>query len=228
MSELEHELEALGTRLDVPRQDLRIPVRAGILEGRQRRRRREQLLVVTGMLAVALTPAVAIPASRDAILQLLGARNGASVRELQPPPARAPANTVGTPATVTSATRLASFRVLLPRGLRADGVYLGSGVAGDMVTLLFHSNGMRLRLTEFRGRDPSAANGERVDVAGRAGVWLEPAGRFSFTDVAGARRDFAQAPVGNALVWQRGPLTLQLQATRLTRPTALAFARSVA
>jgi hypothetical protein len=227
MSELEHELQALAPQLAVPREDLRIPVRAGILERRSRRRRRDQLLIAATMVSVAVAPALAVPSSRSAILQLLGVRNGAPIRDVQAPPKRPSTLTLGEPTTLTSANALVSFRVLLPRGVRADGVYVGSGVAGDTITLIFRAGGMRLRLTEFRGRAPLTSGGLRVNVDGRTGFWLAPAGRFSFRDANGAQRDVVQSPVGNALVWQRGPLTLQLQAVGLTRPTALAFAHTV-
>jgi hypothetical protein len=82
-------------------------------------------------------------------------------------------------------------------------------------------------LTEFRGHDVSAARGAEVVVDRTRGVWLAPAGRFNFTDPTGTRRDVVPAAAGNALVWQRGPLTLQLQAVGLTRPTAVSLARTV-
>lgn len=226
MNELERDLEALASRLDYPVEDVRIPVRAGIIVARRRRRRLEQVIVASALLIAAFGPAFIAGSSRATILRFFGGGATSSTEASRETPT-APASFPGAPATLDTAKRKLAFRVLLPHGLRPDGVYLGSGVTGESVTVIFHAQGLRLRLTEFRGHDVSAPRGVAVEVDRTRGIWLAPVGRFNFTDATGTRRDVVPAAVGNALVWQRGPLTLQLQAVGLTRPTALTLARTV-
>jgi hypothetical protein len=176
------------------------------------------------LLIAAFGPAFIAGSSRATILRLFG---GGATRSTEASRPAAPASSPGAAATLDTAKSKLAFRVLLPRGLRPDGVYLGSGVTGESVTVIFHAQGLRLRLTEFRGHDVSAPRGVAVEVDRTRGIWLAPVGRFNFTDATGTRRDIVPAAVGNALVWQRGPLTLQLQAVGLTRPTALTLARTV-
>jgi hypothetical protein len=228
MSDLERDLEALGSRLDYPREDIRVPVRGGIISARRRRRQIEQVVVASALLVAAFAPALIAGGSRAAILQFFGGRSsGQSENEATRQPTTKIRLPPGVPATLNTARTRLSFRVLLPRGLRPDGLYLGSQIAGDTITLIFHAQGLRLQLTEFRGRALSAPRGDLVSVDGTHGIWQTPTGHFSFTDSTGMRRDVAPTAAGNALLWQRGALTLQLQAVGLTRSMAVALARTV-
>jgi len=66
-----------------------------------------------------------------------------------------------------------------------------------------------------------------VDVAGRRGYWLSgKPHEFVYWDKNGDFRQEIVRLAGNTLVWERGPLTLRLEAD-INRSEALEIARSM-
>jgi hypothetical protein len=218
MTDLEQALVALGRELELPpAPDIAASVR-GRLEARPRRSRR--LVAVVLLLLVALAVALAVPQARSAILRLFHIR-GAEVSIVERlPPAAAPTAQLGRPGTLADVP----FRVLLPQGRRPDAVYLAEGG----VWLRYGpAAAPRLLVAEFRTGDPwflkkvavQGADVRYTSVGGHLGLWIAgPPHRLALP--GGAAR-----LAGNTLLWQRGTLTLRLEAgVTLERATELALA----
>jgi hypothetical protein len=240
MDRLELELFDLGRRLDVPPgPDLTAAVRARLVPARRRVR---AIALAFALLAVAFGAAMAVPAARSAILDFFGVRGVRieRVEELPPLPPSPPAGAaleLGERTTVSRAGERVGFRLLLPRELgRPDEVWFDQRVPGGVVTFVYRTAGRPFLLAQFRGRtDPGLVKKaiepgtriEFVEVDGEPGYWL--AGRphvFAFEDADGEFQRETIRLAGNTLLWERGELTLRLEAN-VTKERALAIARSV-
>ena len=212
MTELELELRDLGAHLDVPPMP---PLAAAVLArlAHGRRRRRALVLAVTTVV-VALGVALAVPASRAALLRLFHLR-GATVTlvdKLPPVTTRGP---LGEPIPLDGAP----FRLLLPSGRRPEQVYMGDGGYWlrypGLLLFEFESGGG----PEVIKKVALGTDVEYVDVDGEPGIWI--GGRHAVYLPGGPPRTS-----GHALIWQHGRLTLRLEAA-VGRERALAVARSV-
>jgi hypothetical protein len=143
--------------------------------------------------------------------------------------------------------RLATpFRVLIPHspGLEhPDAVYVRRDLPGGAVSLLYrpqagiprtHDPRIGLLLTQFRatftpliGKTLTGANHvERTSVNGEPALWIEGDHAIVVADAQGTVREDRGRLSANALVWQRGGLTLRLEG-RLAKNQALTIARNV-
>jgi len=241
MDRLELELLDLGRRLDLPpAPNLAAAVHARLAPAPRRRVR--ALVLAFLLLALALGAAMAVPPARSAILDFLGLRGVRieRVEELPPvPPAPAAGSglDLGERTTASRAGERAGFALVLPEELgRPDEVWFDSRLPGGVVTFVYRTPGKPFLLAQFRGRtDPGLVKKaiepgtriEFVEVDGEPGYWL--AGRphvFAFEDADGEFRPDTIRLAGNTLLWERGELTLRLEAN-VTKARALAIARSV-
>jgi hypothetical protein len=210
VTELERALIALGRELELPS----APDLAAAVRSRLRRRRRWLVPALAAVLALAV--ALAVPPARSAILRFFHLR-GAEVALVDRLPAvpRAPVS-LGTPTTLAELP----FRPLLPDGRKPRAVYLADGG----VWLRYRG----LLLFEFPSGSASflkkvaAGDGkvEYVDVGGEPGIWIGAGTHVVYLPGGSARL------AGRTLLWQRGPLTLRLEAD-LSKARAIALALSV-
>jgi hypothetical protein len=213
MTDLELELRDLAVHLDIPP----APALADAVLTRLVRRRRSRRVLVVALAAgvAALAVALAVPSSRASLLRFLHLR-GATVTLVDRLPRLSPSRPLGVPIPPADA----SFRLLLPNGLRPERVYAGDGG--------YWLRYRGLLLFEFESGGGSeilkkAAIGttdvQSVDVDGEPGIWI--GGRHALYLPGGSPR-----AAGHALIWQHGRLTLRLEAA-VGRERALAIARSV-
>jgi hypothetical protein len=201
--------------------------------------------------AVALAVAVVIltfsPAARNAVADFLGIE-GISIGRGETSSARLGERleVPGEEMTLDEARERAGFDIVVPDRLGdPDETYVASYLEGGVVTLVYEADGdlpeargtgVGALITEFRaGVDreligktaPPATSIERVSVEGGEGYWitgrphavgyLGPDGRFRQDDLRLA---------GNTLIWERGELSLRLEAD-VDLEEALAIARSM-
>jgi hypothetical protein len=204
---------------------------------RRARRLRPALAVPLALLALAVGGVAAVPSARSAVLRWLGI---AGVKIERVPVAPTPGPT-SSPLDLGERTALAPG-VLVPSALgRPDAVYAD----GDHVTLLYRprrglpesgQTGAGALLSQFPGRThpdfirklagPDTTV-ERVRVDGEPGYWLGGAVHgLIYEDPSGAIRESPMRLAGPTLVWQRGDLTLRLEAD-VSKSRALTIARSV-
>jgi hypothetical protein len=213
MTSVELELRDLASHLDVPP----APPLAGVVRGRlarRRHRRRVFALALAACVAI-LAIALAVPASRASLLRFFHVR-GAAVTLVDRLPPLTPRLSLGEPIAPDST----SFRLLLPSGRHPTAVYAGDGG--------YWLRYPGLLLFEFRNEvggpvlkkaAVGTADVEHVDVDGEPGIWI--GSRHALYLPGGPPR-----AAGHVLLWQRGSLTLRLEAA-VGRGRALAIARSV-
>lgn len=208
MNELERALVRLGEELELPP----APDLTGAVRGRLRRRRRSWPAVAAVAAAVAV--AFAVPQSRGAILRFfhLGAVQVELVDRLPALPETAPLGR-----RVPAAA--AAFPLLRLDGREPEAVYTdGAGYwlryPGALLYELRTGDGILLK--KVAG---STADVAYVPVGGDPGLWI---GTRHAVFLPGGRARAA----GHVLVWQRGPLTLRLEA-RVTRAQAVELAEQV-
>lgn len=236
MSELEQRLVALGTALDVPPAPDTVPaVLAGLPARRRRRARSARRVVAVAVAALLLLAgvAMAVPASRDAILRAIGLR-GVTIERVPrlpaiPPGERTALLGLGRPITVDRARHAAGFTALIPAG--ASRVYLGRDVPGGRISILVG----RVLITEFRGTaepyvhkviDPGTTL-TVTRVNGVMGVYLSGAPhQVLFGAANGEIRGDRVRLAGNVLIWQQGPVVVRIEGTHALEE-ALAIARSL-
>jgi hypothetical protein len=213
MTELELALRDLAAHLDIPAAP---SLYGAVLDRIARRRRRRRVLVValaTGVAALAV--ALAVPSSRAALLRFFHLR-GATVTMVDRLPPLTPHRPLGVPITLDEA----SFRLLLPNGLRPGRVYAGDGgywlrYPGLLVFELESGPGAEI----IKKAAVGTTDVEYVDVDGEPGIWI--GGRHAVHLPGGPPR-----AAGHVLIWKHGRLTLRLEAA-VGRERALAIARSV-
>ncbi|MEA2146963.1 MAG: hypothetical protein QOG59_2550 [Solirubrobacteraceae bacterium] len=231
---LEQRLLELGTRLQQPETpDLTPGVLARLPERRMRGARtvRRTLALAFAVVLLAASVALAVPATRHAILRVLGLR-GVSierVEHLPPLPAGAGGLGLGKRIPVARARHAASFTALLPPN--ATAAYLNRDVAGGRVSVL---SGPAL-IIEFRGTAMPfifkllgpGTQVNRVHVNGGPGVYIYGAPHeVFFQESTGQIRTDRIRLAGNVLIWQQGRLTLRVEGAR-TLQQALVLARSL-
>jgi hypothetical protein len=255
VSELEHELRALGAELAYPATPDLVPAVRERVESAPAAKRRAwrpaRRTLVLALALLLLLAAAAFAASsglRHTVLDWLGLRS-VRVERMQTLPVLPPGRVagdlgLGRRVTLAEARAGASFGVLIPAN-RPDEVYLTGARPADRVTLAYRARpglprapGTRvgLLLTELRGRqdqtllDKSLGPGTtatRVRVGDDPGIWI--AGNphvFAFVDAGGRVRGEDLRLAGNTLVWRRGGLLLRLEA-HVSKARALRIARTL-
>jgi hypothetical protein len=213
MTDLELELRDLAAHLDVPP----APPFAGAVLTRvvRRRRRRRVLFVALAAGVTALAVALAVPSSRASLLRFFHLR-GAAVTIVDRLPRLSPRRPLGVPIPLDNA----SFRLLLPNGLRPERVYAGDGgywLRYRGLLLFEFENGEGSEI--LKKATLATTDVEKVNVDGDPGIWIGD--RHALYLPGGPPR-----AAGHALIWQHGRLTLRLEAA-VGREQALAIARSV-
>jgi hypothetical protein len=240
MPELEHALRQLGGQVEFPpTPDLAARVRQRLEEAPPRRWHpsRRALAVALAVLALAVGTAFAVPSARSAILDWLGI-TGVDIVHVDELPAVAPPADLGLGEQVTlaEARRRVPYDVVVPhaKGLgEPDAVYIARHGSSYQVSFLWGDpDRVRLLVSEFEGFAMAekmagpGTNTERVRVHGEPGVWFAGAPHvFLYTD-GGEPQEETMRLVEQALVWQRGPLTLRLEGD-VSKQDALEIARSV-
>jgi len=203
------------------------------LEARPRRRLWPRIAVPVAVLALV----AAVPPARSTVLDWLGL-DGVKIERV--PKAPTPAPTI-TPLDLGERVPLASAK-LVPSELGApDAVYR----ADDVVTLLYRprgglpeseNTGAGALITQLPGRTNEIyihkfagpnTKVERVTIDGEPGFWLAGASHgVLYEHPSGAVREAPARLAGHTLIWQRGAVTLRLEAD-ITKERALAIARSI-
>jgi hypothetical protein len=245
MSELELALVQLGRELDVPpAPDLASRVGARVGEApatRTRPSRRRGLVLALAVLAVAIGAVLAVPGTRAAILEFFHLRGVTIQRvdELPTVPLQRDFDELflGDRVTLAEAGDRADFDVVVPDALgEPDAVFFQDNPPGGMVSLVYGTPEQpRALFTQFRGRVDEViykkvVAGTRIaalQIEGQPGFFLSgDPHEFSYFDRTGDYRQEIVRLAGNTLLWERGALTLRLEAD-INRKEAVEIARSV-
>jgi hypothetical protein len=246
MSELELALVHLGRQLDLPpTPELAPRVRARLAEGPAARsgvsRPRSLAIALGAALIVAVGALLAVPGTRAAILEFFHLRGVTiqRVEELPTVPLQRDFNELflGEKVSLDEAKQRADFDVVVPEGLGdPDAIYFQDNPPGGMVSFVYGTpERPRALFTEFRAtvtevifkKIAPSTDVAPVKIDGREGYFLSgDPHEFAYFDRNGQFRQEIVRLAGNTLVWERGPLTLRLEAD-INREEALQIARSV-
>lgn len=240
MSELELRLQALAVEWpETPELAVAVEQRLAVARPRRPRwTRRRSLAVALAVLAVALGATFAVPGARSALLRFFHLQ-GVTVELVDELPAVRPAESLdglGERVSLDAARRAAGFELLRPRVLgEPDAVYFKQ-VAGMVSFVYGEEPAVRVVFSQVPGRvEPVflkkiAGGGTRVEqvtVDGEPGLFLSGAPHFfMYVGRDGGSRGEPLYLARDALLWERGPLTLRLEG-ELTLERALEIARSV-
>ena len=247
MSELELALVDLGRRLDLPpapdlapRVQVRLAERAAAPSWA--RRPRALAVALVAALLVAVGALFAVPGTRAAILEFFHLRGVTIQRvdELPTVPLQRDFNKLflGEKVTLDEARKRADFDVVVPDALGdPDGIYFQEdNPPGGMVSFVYGTpEEPRALFTEFRAtvkdvvfkKITAGTHIASVRVDGEPGYFLSgDPHEFAYFDRTGQFRQEILRLAGNTLLWERGPLTLRLEAD-INREEALEIARSV-
>jgi hypothetical protein len=245
MPELELALQDLGGGLDWPAEpDLEQRVLRGLREAPPRRRRvpRRALVIAFAVLAVAIGAVFAVPQTRAAILEFFHLR-GVTIQhvdELPTVPLQRDFNKLflGEKVSLDEAKRRADFDVVVLEALGdPDAIYFQEDTPpGGMVSFVYGTpEHPRALFTEFRAtvrevifkKVAAGTDIAPVRIDRRQGFFLSgQPHEFGYFDRNGQFQEEIVRLAGNTLVWERGPLTLRLEAD-INREEALEIARSV-
>lgn len=240
---LEQELRALGSALAVPPAPDLVPgVRARLAAAPARAPLlRRPLIVALAALALAVAAAMAVPQARTAILEFFRIQGATAERVEEPPVVTELDLGLAVPVTLEVARERLAFEPLVPDfpGLgRPDAVYVDRMAFGGQIVFLYGTEeAPRLLVSEFRGDSNPQLIGkqagpgttiERVTVGdGLPGLWVagEPH-QFMYQSPDGEPMADTIRLAGNALLWERGPLTLRIEGA-VPRERALELAASL-
>ena len=244
MSELELALVDLGRHIDLPATPELAPgVRQRLAEGPTPRFApggRRALLIALAVLAVAVGAVIAVTQTRAAILEFFHLRGVTIERvgELPTVPVNDDFNKllVGEPVTLEEAEELVSFEIVVPEALGdPDGIYYQDSPPGGMVSFVYGTlENPRVLFTQFRAtvdqviykKVASTTRIQPVEIEGRQGYFLSGDPHdFAYYDADQQFRQELVRLAGNTLLWERGLLTLRLEAD-ITLQEALKIARS--
>jgi hypothetical protein len=184
---------------------------------------------------------LAVPQTRAAILEFFHLRGVTIERvgELPTVPLQRDFNKLflGENVSLDEARDRADFEIVVPEALGdPDGVYFQETPPGGMVSLVYGTpEHPRALFTQFRGSVEEVifkktAAGTQIDsvrVRGEPGYFLSGnPHEFSYFDTHGEYRQEIVRLAGNTLLWERGPLTLRLEAD-INEEEALKIARAV-
>ncbi len=226
---IETRLQELAAHVDFPAEPDVAPaviarLRAEPEAAAPRRRWRPRVAIPLAALALLIGGVAAVPSARSAVLRWLGIQG---VRIERVPETPKPA-----PSTLNLGERVPlPAGALVPEELGApDSVYRD----GEFLWLFYDEP--RALFTQFRGStSPDLIKKvagpdttvEPVEVDGEPGYWLGGAAHVLFyLHPTGDVRDAPMRLAGPTLVWERGDLTLRLEAD-VSKSRALAIARSV-
>lgn len=211
-------------------------------------RLRLAFLVVFAVLLLAAGAVAAVPATRHAVLELLGLR-GETIERVPrlPENARAkPAWRLGRPTTLVAARPRLSFEPLLPDGLEGpNGIFLNYGTPGRSLNLTYppqqglprsRFTGVGLLVNELNGHAapgfygkmvPRDARVERFGIDGRFAVWVENLHLFFYKPGTDNTFHIGHSRLAaNALLVQRGKVMVRLEGG-FAKATATAIARTL-
>jgi hypothetical protein len=244
MSDLELALVQLGRELDVPpAPELAARVRVRLAQAPAPRTwlSRRSLVLALAVLTVAIGAVLVVPGTRAAILEFFHLRGVTiqRVEELPTVPLQRDFNELflGDRVTLAEARERADFDVVVPEALGdPDAVFFQDNPPGGMVSLVYGTpDKPRALFTQFPGRVDEVIYKKVVagthiaalQIEGRPGFFLSgDPHEFSYFDRTGEYRQEIVRLAGNTLLWERGPLTLRLEAD-INREEAVEIARSV-
>jgi hypothetical protein len=244
MSELELALVDLGHHIEYPAAPELAPrVRERLSEGRVPRFAaggRRGLLIALAVLAVAIGAVMAVPQTRAAILEFFHLR-GVTIQRVEALPT-VPINEdfdelfLGQQVTLDEARERADFDVVVPEALgEPDAVYYQTSPPGGMVSFVYGTlEEPRALFTQFSAavddvifkKVAATTRIEQVEVDGEPGFFLSGDPHdFAYVDRTGTFRQELVRLAGTTLLWERGSLTLRLEA-EVSKAEALKIARS--
>jgi hypothetical protein len=245
MPELELALADLGRHIEFPpTPDLAPGVRERLAERQAPRpglTRRRGLMLAFALLAVAVAAVMAVPQTRAAILEFFHLRGVTieRVRELPTVSLQRDFNKLflGEKVSLDEARGRADFDVVVPETLGdPDGVYFQESPPGGMVSFVYGTpEHPRALFTQFSGTVEDVifkkvvpeAQIDPVRIEGEPGYFLSGKPHdFSYFDRRGEIRSEIVRLAGNTLLWERGLVTLRLEAD-INEEEALKIARSV-
>jgi hypothetical protein len=243
MPELERQLAELGAALELPAApDLVGVVGARIREaGDPRLRVRRAFVLGIATLALGLAAVMAVPQARTAVLEFLHIRGASVDRVPSLPPVQKRSLGLGNPVTFESARAAVTFKIAQPNfpGLGPpDSIYIDPVTPGGQVFFLWGTEARpRVLLSEFGGEVSGELIGkqagpettiEPVSVQGGApGFWVAGANHvFYYLDPGGRIREETIRLSRNALLWERGSVTLRIEGD-FGKERALELARAV-
>lgn len=241
-----HELDAALGELDLSSVVMRqVELPAARMRSRERLRRRRRLVVAL-VAAIAATAVLAIPSARAAVTNFFDI-GAVRVHEEPPPvaPAASGALRLGEPTTLDGAR--ARMPVVVPTvdGLEVPDEVWFDAKAGGVTSLVYragpglpaarHTEGIGLLVQELAGDAgtfidkyvTSDLRAERVAVGPYQGVYISGGDHALFyEDPTGAEARAEGRLVGNALVFQRGDVTIRIEGD-LPRERMVAIADSL-
>jgi hypothetical protein len=241
-----HELDAALGDLDLSSAVMRqVELPAARVRSRVRLRRRRRLVVAL-VAAVAATAVLAIPSARAAVTSFFDI---GAVRVHEEPPPVAPAGSgalrLGEPTTLDGARALMPVVVPTAAGLEVPDEVWFDAKGGGVTSLVYragpglpearHTDGIGLLIQEFAGDAgpfidkyvTSGARAQRVAVGPYKGVFISGGDHALFyEDPTGAGARDEGRLVGNALIFQRGDVTIRLEGD-LSRARMVAIAESL-
>ena len=189
--------------------------------------------------AVIVAAVMAVPQSRAAILEFFGLR-GVTIERVDELPKVEPQASLnlGEEVTLEDAQERVRFELVGPEELgEPDAVYFTPAPTGGMVSFVYGDlDDPRALFTQFRGSVEEVALMKKVVadtsvsdvfVGVHHGFWVsgEPH-LFFFVDANGEFREENVRLAGNVLLWERGGLTLRLEAD-VSQAEAVEIGRSV-
>jgi hypothetical protein len=249
VNELDAVLRAVSRELVVPPAPrVAEDVLARIASRRRARSHRLRVLALAAALLVVSTGTVlaAVPAARDAVLEVFHLGSGVTVERVEtlPPIPRATTFRPGRPVTLEQARRFASFDVLVPRTLGApDAVFVSVFLTEGEVNLVYRprrgiaaapETGVGVLVSEFlRGRFNDdivtklvneAAKVERLRVDGHDALWITGPHFFMYRRGSGGGTGVRLA--ANVLVVERNDIYVRIE-SRLSRDETVRIAESL-
>jgi hypothetical protein len=258
MTELERQLRQLGTEVEYPPtpQLARTATQRLADESLKRRRQRPRwrplsaraaLLTVALVLLLAGSVVAAVPAARNALLDLVGLR-GATVERVPTLPDDVEAQLgigLGRPSTLESAQGSLAFQPLLPTDLgEPNGVFLNQDPPGGELSLVYATRpglprsrytGVGLLINEINGNfapgffgklTPRGVRIEWLRVDGDLAIWVAGLHQFFYKDATHTFRIGRTRLAGNTLLVQRSPVLVRIEGD-FGRDRAIAIARSL-